>query len=166
MVSLSPLRESDFEMLYAVASDPLIWAQHPNPDRYKEDVFRNYFKGAMESGGAFIINDSKSGEVMGCSRFYDHSEEKRSIMIGYTFFSRKVWGQGHNAATKKLMLDHAFRFVDQVLFHVGEHNLRSRRAMEKLGAELIGMEEVAYFGESVKLNAVYRITKPDQPLPQ
>ena len=159
IVSLEPLLESDFDLLYAVACDPLIWAQHPNPDRYKEEVFRNYFKGAIESGGAFLIRDIGSGEVIGCSRFYDYSSAQQSVMIGYTFFSRKVWGQGHNAATKKLMLDHALRFVDQVLFHVGEKNLRSRRAMGKIGAELIGTEEVAYYGEPVKTNCVYRMVR-------
>ncbi len=159
MVSLSPLDESDFDQLYAVASDPMIWAQHPNPDRYKEEVFRNYFKGAMESGGAFLIRDMVSGNIIGCTRYYDHHPEKSSVMIGYTFFSRVVWGMGHNAATKQLMLDHAFQFVEQVLFHVGEQNLRSRRAMEKLGAELIGIEEVAYYGEPVKMNCVYRMVR-------
>ena len=159
MVTLRPLRESDWTALFAVASDPLIWEQHPNPDRYKEPVFRNYFTGAMESNGALLISDSKTGEVIGCSRYYDHLPEKSEIKIGYTFFARSTWQKGYNRATKHLMLQHAFSFVENVIFHVGEFNLRSRTAMEKLGAEMIGMEDVAYYGEAVKRNAVYRIKK-------
>lgn len=160
-VLMRPLQPSDFESLYAVASDPLIWAQHPNPDRYQRAVFSNYFKGAMESGGAYLIIDKKSDLVIGCSRFYDHEPEKRTIMIGYTFFSRTVWGQGHNHATKRLMMNYAFQFVDEILFHVGENNTRSRIAMTRLGAELLRMETVAYYGEPERVNCVFRIRKND-----
>ena len=159
LVSLRPLLESDWPALFAVASDPLIWEQHPNPDRYKEEVFRNYFRGAMESKGALLISNTQTGEVIGCSRYYDLVPEKSEVKIGYTFFVRSTWQKGFNRASKKLMLQHAFGFVDNVIFHVGEHNLRSRTAMEKLGAEMIGMEDVAYYGEAVKRNAVYRIRK-------
>ena len=159
LVTLRPLQEADWTALFAVASDPLIWEQHPNPDRYQEAVFRNYFTGAMESKGALLISDTKTGEVIGCSRFYDHFPEKTELKIGYTFFARSTWQKGFNRATKHLMLQHAFTFVDNVIFHVGEFNLRSRTAMEKLGAEMIGMEDVAYYGEAVKRNAVYRIRK-------
>lgn len=159
LVTLRPLREADWSALFAVAADPLIWEQHPNPDRYKEAVFRNYFTGALESQGALLISDTQTGEVIGCSRFYDYLPEKSEVKIGYTFFARSTWQKGFNRATKILMLQHAFQFVDNVIFHVGEHNLRSRTAMEKLGAEMIGMEDVAYYGEAVKRNVVYRIRK-------
>lgn len=158
-VTLSPLQEADWTALYAVASDPLIWEQHPNPDRWQEPVFRNYFTGAMESGGALLVRDAQSGEVVGCSRFYDYLPEKSELKIGYTFFARSTWQKGFNRATKHLMLEHAFSLVDNVIFHVGENNLRSRSAMEKLGAEYLGTEEVAYYGEAAKKNVVYRIQK-------
>jgi N-acetyltransferase len=158
-VSLEPLQEEQFEELYTVASDPLIWEQHPNPDRYKRDVFRTYFNGAMASGGAFIIRDTVSGRAIGSTRFYDHDPVKREVKIGYTFFSRDCWGKKINPQVKQLMLDHAFRYVDNVIFHVGALNKRSRIAMERLGAELIGEEEVAYFGEAPKVNVVYKIRK-------
>ncbi|MBM3456677.1 MAG: GNAT family N-acetyltransferase [Bacteroidetes bacterium] len=155
LVSLRPLSVIDFESLYAVASDPLIWEQHPNPDRYKRDVFQNYFKGAVESGGAFIVLDQHE-QVIGSTRFYDFDPAKSEIKIGYTFFARSCWGQDFNRSTKLLMLSYAFEFVNRVLFHVGASNIRSQKAMEKLGAIKIGEEEVAYYGEATRLNFVYQ----------
>jgi RimJ/RimL family protein N-acetyltransferase len=159
-VILTPLTEDDFEPLYAVASDPLIWEQHPNPDRYKRDVFGNYFKGALESGGAFLIKNADTEDVIGCTRFYDHKPELREVKIGYTFFGRSSWGKGFNRATKELMIRHAFASVDTVVFHVGVYNQRSRRAMEKLGATMEGYQDVAYYGEATRQNCVYTIQAP------
>jgi RimJ/RimL family protein N-acetyltransferase len=157
IVELVPLKQSDFEELYAVASDPLIWEQHPNPDRYKKEVFEVYFKGAIASGGAFLIKDPSTNDILGCTRFYDYNAEDRSILIGYTFFARSCWGRGINHAVKHLMLDYAFQFVDKVIFHVGANNIRSQKAMEKLGAVNLGLEEVAYYGEATRTNIVYAI---------
>ena len=160
LVILDPLKEVDFEELYAVASDPLIWEQHPNPDRYKRDVFANFFEGALQSNGAFVIRDKKNGGAIGCTRFYDYIPEKSELKIGYTFYARSCWGKGINPAVKKLMLDYAFQNVDKVIFHVGANNIRSQKAMEKLGAINLGLEEVAYFGEVTRTNIVYCIEKP------
>ncbi len=156
---LSPLKETDFEKLLQVASDPKVWEQHPNKDRYKREVFQVFFKGAVQSGGAFIIIDKNSDEILGSTRFYDFNEINNSILIGYTFYGTKSWGKNINAQVKTLMLDYIFQFVDEVLFHVGNQNFRSRKAMEKLGAIEIGQEEIAYFGEEPKTNIVYQITK-------
>jgi RimJ/RimL family protein N-acetyltransferase len=157
LVELVPLKQADFEELYAVASDPLIWEQHPNPDRYKKEVFEVYFKGAITSGGAFLIKDPSTNDILGCTRFYDFNETEKSVLIGYTFFARSCWGRGINHAVKHLMLDYAFQFVDKVIFHVGANNIRSQKAMEKLGAVNLGLEEVAYYGEATRTNIVYAI---------
>ncbi len=159
-VKLIPLQKTDFELLYDVAKDPLIWEQHPNPDRYKRDIFLNYFKGAMESNGAFLIKNHED-QVIGCTRFYDFFPEKKEIKIGYTFFSRSAWGKPYNRSTKLLMLDYAFKYVDRVIFHVGANNIRSQKAMEKLGAVKIGEELIAYYGEASRNNFVYKITKAE-----
>lgn len=156
-VLLKPLAATDFEGVYAVACDPLIWEQHPNPDRYRREVFQTYFEGALASGGALLILSSSDQAVIGCTRYYDHVPEFGVIKIGYTFFSRHCWGRGYNLATKSLMLDHAFTFVQKVIFHVGAANLRSRTAMAKLGARHIGDETVTYYGESPRLNCVFEI---------
>lgn len=161
LVLLQPLKESDFEVLYKVASDPLIWEQHPNKNRYQRVVFQNFFSGAIESNGAFLIIKKENNEVIGSSRFYDHHTEKSSVAIGYTFFSRHCWGTTYNKAVKTLMLKHAFKFVDQVVFHIGAVNIRSQKAIERLGATKIGQEEIAYYGETNNLNFIYQINKKD-----
>ncbi|MBU8882391.1 GNAT family N-acetyltransferase [Kaistella sp. DKR-2] len=158
---LIPLQENDFERLYDVASDPKVWEQHPNKERYKREVFENFFKGAIESKGAFLVVSKDSGEVLGCTRFYDFDEENSSILIGYTFYGRNSWGKNVNPQIKKVMLDYIFQYVETVIFHVGKDNIRSQIAMERLGAEKMREEEIAYFGELPKINVVYEIKKED-----
>jgi RimJ/RimL family protein N-acetyltransferase len=164
IIQLIPLQETDFSALYKVASDPLVWEQHPNKLRYQRDVFQNYFEGAMLSKGAFLIRDTKTNEVIGCSRYYDFNENENStetsVLIGYTFIGRNFWGKGYNKALKKLMLDYAFQFVEKVYFHIGAYNYRSQKAIEKIGAQKVDEFEVEYYGEESKLNFVYLITKP------
>ena len=157
LVWLEPLEQRHFEELYLVASDPLIWEQHPNPDRYKLDAFTNYFKGAMESGGAFIIRDTLSGKALGSSRYCAYDAANKEIQIGYTFFARSCWGKSINKEVKTLMLNHAFNYVDKVAFYVGANNIRSQKAMERIGGIKIREEVVAYFGEPDRLNFRYEI---------
>ncbi|RYD98345.1 MAG: N-acetyltransferase [Sphingobacteriales bacterium] len=160
-VILLPLQEADFERLYAVASDPEIWAQHPNKDRWQKEVFKVFFQGAMESKGAFKIIDKGSQDVVGSTRFYDYNAAADSIFIGYTFYARSCWGKGINQAVKKMMLDYVFRFVSKVNFHIGAENVRSQIAIDRLGARKVAEEEVAYFGEPDRLNFVYELQKED-----
>jgi RimJ/RimL family protein N-acetyltransferase len=138
LLRLRPLRSEDFHDLYAVASDPLIWEQHPSNDRYKEEVFRKFFREALESGGALIAIDSKSYNVLGSSRFHGYDQEKSEIEIGWTFLARSHWGGIYNREMKRLMLQHAFKFVDGVIFLVGPQNVRSQRAVEKIGGVRVG----------------------------
>jgi RimJ/RimL family protein N-acetyltransferase len=160
LVRLEPVTPGDFEALYAVAADELLWAQHPNKNRYQREVFAVYFQGALESGGASCVFDNVNGELIGCSRYYE-LDEPRAVSIGYTFIARRTWGLGYNRALKTLMLDHAFRFVERVVFHVGAQNFRSRRAMEKLGGQLVGEASVAYHGEPSSPNVIYEIKRSD-----
>jgi N-acetyltransferase len=157
--ALYPLQKSDFDNLYAVAADPKIWEQHPNKDRWKKDVFQTFFDGALQSNGAFRIVDRENNNTIGCTRFYDHNDKEHSIFIGYTFYDRKYWGIGINPSVKKLMLDHIFQFVTEVHFHIGANNIRSQIAIERLGANKIAEQEVAYYGEPVRLNFEYMISK-------
>ncbi|MDI9255964.1 MULTISPECIES: GNAT family N-acetyltransferase [Flavobacterium] len=158
-IQLTPLQEDDFEALYAVASDPLVWEQHPNPLRFQREVFQNFFEGAMSSQGAFLIRDTKTGEAVGSSRFYDYNKNQKSVLIGYTFLGRPFWGNGYNRALKKLMLDYAFQYVNKVYFHIGAGNIRSQKAIAKIGAVKVDEFEVDYYGEEPKLNFVYEITR-------
>jgi N-acetyltransferase len=138
LLGLRPLRPNDFHDLYAVASDPLIWEQHPVKDRYKEEVFKGFFRDALESGGALIVIDSKDRQVIGSSQFRGYDKEKSEIEIGWTFLARSHWGGIYNKEMKQLMVGHAFRFVKSVIFLVGPQNLRSRRAVEKIGGVRVG----------------------------
>ena len=159
LVKLIPLKKKDFEKLYQVASDPLIWEQHPNKNRYERIVFEKFFKDAIESGGAFLVLKKGSDEVIGGSRYYDFDEEKKLIAIGYTFLARKYWGTTYNRAIKNMMLDHAFKFVDTVIFHIGTNNIRSQKAIEKLGARKVSEIEINFPGEDERLNFVYEMDK-------
>ncbi len=138
LLELHPLRAEDFQALYTVASDPLIWEQHPIRDRYKEEVFREFFRGAMESGGAFAVIDINGERVIGSSRYKGYDPEKSEIEIGWTFLARSHWGGVYNREMKQLMLRHAFKFVKSVVFLVGPGNIRSQKAMEKIGGVRIG----------------------------
>lgn len=159
IITLQPIKKADFETLYTIASDPLIWEQHPNKDRYKRNVFETFFQGAIESKGAFLISNNATGEPIGSSRFYEIDEEKKQVAIGYTFLSRNYWGTTYNRAVKAVMLNHAFKFVNKVIFHIGANNIRSQKAIEKLGAKKISELEMEYYGEEKKLNFVYQIDK-------
>lgn len=161
LVKLVPLKEEDFESLFKVAHDPEIWAQHPNPDRYKLPVFQNFFKGALESKGAYLIFDKAGGQIIGSTRYYEPNEDEKSIFIGYTFFKKEFWGQGYNVSTKKLMLDFVFDYYDKVYFHIGSENLKSQRSIIKLKANKIREELVAYYGEPDRINFLYLINKSD-----
>ena len=164
LVIAQPLCETDFEDLYRAASDPLIWQQHPNKDRYLRNVFETYFEGAIASGGAFLVKDTKTNEIIGSSRYSDYSPASDTISIGYTFFIRSHWGTGHNYALKQLMLDHIFQYVKNVTFYIGAMNRRSQISIEKLGAVKTGEEEMSYYGEISKLNYIYTITKEQWPI--
>jgi RimJ/RimL family protein N-acetyltransferase len=129
-----PLVAADFEPLYAVASDPLLWAQHPDHLRYQLPVFQRLFEGAIASRGALTVVQRATGRIIGSSRYYELDAAKRTVCIGYTFISRDCWGGTCNGELKTLMLAHAAAFADTVWFHVGPNNHRSRRAMEKIGA--------------------------------
>lgn len=133
---LRPLTESDWSSLFAVASDRELWAGHPSHDRWQEPVFRAFFDDALEKGGALAIVDKATGTVIGSSRF--QYGEEGALEIGWSFLARAYWGQGYNVEFKRLMLEHAFRFVDRVVFRVGADNVISRKAMARIGGRLTG----------------------------
>ena len=159
-VDLRPLVPGDWSALYAVAADPLLWAQHPMSNRHEEPVFRAFFAEALASRGAMIVIERRSGAVIGSSRYYQPDPAAPEVEIGWSFLARSHWGGTTNREVKRLLLDHAFGFVDLVSFRVGEHNLRSRRAMEKIGGTLSDRESftTGSGGTSVR-HVVYEIRK-------
>ena len=159
LLSAHPLHSNDFDALYLAASDPKIWEQHPIPMRYKREVFQDFLDSALASGGALTIRDMKTHHVIGSSRYYDFDPDNSSIVIGYTFLACAYWGGSYNRELKKLMLDHAFQFVDSVHFHIGLSNRRSQIAMERIGGIKIDELDMTYHpGASIR-NYVYEIRK-------
>lgn len=156
LVRLRPLRLDDWEDLYAVASDPLVWEQHPASDRYREEVFRGFFREALESGGALLVQDAKNDRVIGSSRFHGYDEEESVIEIGWTFLARSHWGGAYNREMKELMLRYAFQFVRSVIFLIGPQNFRSQKAVEKIGALRAGSR----VDDTGKESFVFRLTAP------
>ena len=155
LVRLRPLLPDDFAVLYAVAADPLIWAQHPMSDRYKEATFKEFFREALASGGALLTIDARTGQVIGSSRYHGYDTERSEVEIGWTFLARSHWGGTYNREMKRLMLNHAFKFVNAVVFLVGPQNLRSQRALEKIG----GVRIAPRSDGSGRVSLVYQITK-------
>lgn len=160
-VLLRPLRPDDYDALYEAAKDPLIWEQHPDRDRYKPEVFREYFQSGIDSGGAFAIIDLASGRIIGSSRYWNLKPQESEVEIGWTFLERKYWGGATNRDIKRLMLRHAFQFVDRVVLIVGESNFRSQRAVEKIGGRRERMEPRPSPNGEQRMNVVFVITRED-----
>jgi N-acetyltransferase len=155
---LQPLQPSNFKALYAVAADPKIWEQHPNWDRYKEEVFKEYFDGAIASNGAFLIVHKATQEVMGCTRFYEYNAAENSVGVGFTFLATKFWGGVYNKQIKTLMFNYAFTFVDTVILHIGANNIRSQKGNERIGAKLVNVVNFNSQGKALP-HHVYAVTK-------
>lgn len=155
LLELRPLRAEDWSDLFAVAADPLIWAQHPDSDRYQEGVFRRFFADALNSGGALVAIERASGQIVGSSRFHDFEADTSVVEIGWSFLARRCWGGRYNGEMKRLMLEHAFKTVERVLFIIGPENRRSRRAVEKIGGVYVGVRPDARGRERV----VYELTR-------
>jgi RimJ/RimL family protein N-acetyltransferase len=160
LIELRPLTSEDWTDPFSVASDPLIWEQHPESDRYKEDVFKLFSREALECGGAFVIIDMKSQRIIGSTRFYGYDPQKSEIEIGWTFLARNYWGGRYNRELKHLMLAHAFKFVENVVFYVGQTNVRSQKATERIGGIKDGLVKKVYGNRPPSLNVRYVIKKP------
>ena len=160
LLELRPLQPDDWDALFAVASDPLIWEQHPSSDRYQEGVFREFFREALECGGAFVAIDRKTQTIVGSSRYFGYDAAASEVEIGWSFLARSHWGGTYNGEMKRLMLDHAFQFVGNVIFVVGPTNLRSQKALEKIGAVNIGRRDRTYADGKVLERVVFLIRKP------
>jgi RimJ/RimL family protein N-acetyltransferase len=159
---LRPMREGDYDALYAIARDPAVWEQHPVHDRWREPVFADFFMDALANRGALVVIDRAKDAIVGSSQFRIREDEDGECPeIGWTFFTPRVWGKGVNPEAKRLMLAHAFESFDRVLFRVGETNYRSRIALEKIGATRTRKTQLSQYQGRRVLHLVYELTKDD-----
>ena len=159
LVRLRPSVPEDWDALFAIASDPLIWEVHPAHDRWQEPVFRAYFDAGIASGGALTIVDKATGAVIGSSRYDNYLPEADEIEIGWTYLARAYWGGTYNREIKRLMLDHIHRFVETATFTVGEGNVRSRGAMAKIGGVLRPGIEMRLMAGEMKPHVIFEIRR-------
>ena len=161
LIILRPLKENDFDVLYEVANDPLIWEQHPQNDRHKRAVYSEFFEDSIKSKGALIVIDKLSNSTIGSTRFKPVNNAGNAVEIGWSFLSGNYWGGKYNKSMKKLMIDYAFEFVEDIVFYIGKDNIRSQKAVEKIGGQRITDTQ---FKHLVKVNGSdwsYRINKKD-----
>lgn len=163
-ITVRPVGPADWSGMFAAAQDPEIWSLHPERDRYREEVFRRFFDDAVNSGSAFAFVDNKSGAIIGSSRYHGLDTDASEIEIGWTFLVRAHWGGSFNLEIKRLMLAHAFKFVDTVVFWIGTENLRSRQAVLKIGGVLREGDWDRKVGNVVEPYVVYEIRREQMPL--
>lgn len=159
LIIMKPLDENDYEALYEVAKDPLIWEQHPCSDRYEKEVYTKFFSDSINSKGAFIIIEKSNGKLIGSTRFKKIDGSENAIEIGWSFLARDKWGSKYNKAFKRLMIDYALQHVEHVIFYVGKENIRSQKAVEKLGGKLINNPKYQRFVRNKESELTFRIGK-------
>ena len=157
LVELRPLRPNDYDSLYAVAADPLIWEQHPVKNRHEQTSFQEFFRESLASGGALIVIDAKTQRVIGSARFHDFDEDRDEVEVGWIFLARSHWGGIYNGELTRLMVKHALRFVSGVVWLAAPENVRSQRAVEKIGGVRVGSRADAGGRDSY----VYLITESE-----
>ena len=159
-LTLRPLTADDREALYAIASDPAVWEQHPIHDRWRRDVFDSFFDEGLASGGSLAVIRKSDGRIVGHTRYdkYD-AEEGGVVEIGWTFLAPALWGKGYNPEMKRAMLAHAFAEVALVEFRVGDTNYRSRNALEAIGAVRTDRYELERYQDKRVVHLVYEITR-------
>ena len=134
---LKLLNNNDFDLLYNIGKNKKIWEQHPENDRWKKEKFNIFFnKGIENKFGLYGIYDKSKNTIIGSTRYYSYSKKKKSIKIGFTFLTPEYWSSDTNLQIKTLMLGYAFKYVENIYFDIGKNNIRSIKAIEKIGASL------------------------------
>ncbi len=137
LVVLRPLHITDFDGLYKVAKDPLIWEQHPAKERYKKDQFEKIFRAFLESHATLVVLNQSTNSIIGASRYKLVPKDALAVEIGWSFLARQYWGGLYNKSVKHLMIEHAFQTMERIVFYIDQSNIRSQKAVEKVGARII-----------------------------
>lgn len=141
-VYLERLKAEDIPTLKELARDERIWEFTRTllmNDAYDEQ-FEKYIAIALNPNPflpqqSFVMRDAQTGAVMGMTRFYKVEPEHKRLNIGYTWYRPEYWGKAHNKECKLLLLQYAFETLGfrRVEFEVAHKNIRSQKAVEKIG---------------------------------
>jgi N-acetyltransferase len=140
-VYLEFLTESHREILRPLAKDERIWEFTKTllvTETYDRQ-FDNYFNEALafsaQGGQAFVIVATVGDRVIGMTRAYDLDWQVKKITIGHTWYVPEVWGKAHNKECKLMLLTYLFEGLElqRVDFKVAGQNIRSQKAVEKIG---------------------------------
>jgi N-acetyltransferase len=162
-VYLQPLTTSDIPELRTIAKDDRIWEFTKTlmvNDTY-DLQFADYINVPLnpanaETIKAFVIHDSTK-RIIGMTRYYDIDEKNKRLNIGYTWYIPEVWGKVHNKECKLLLLTYAFEQLEfnRVGFEVAHQNIRSQKAVEKIGGVREGeLRKYAYRPDGSLRNTV------------
>jgi RimJ/RimL family protein N-acetyltransferase len=141
-VYLETLQQEHMDILKSLAQDARLWEYTKTilvNDTFEEQ-FQRYMHTAFDernTGGqhSFVIRQASDNAVIGMTRFYKIEASQKRLSIGYTWYVPGVWGQVHNKECKLLLLQYVFEKLrfQRVEFEVAHQNLRSQKAVEKIG---------------------------------
>lgn len=171
IVRLSPLGMSNYKILLPIAAQDNLVQFSPSkidtPDDLKEYVQEAINDLYQKKAIPFIIFDKRKNAYAGCTRFGLINWKNKVLHIGWTWIGREFQGTGLNIQMKYLMLQYAFEVLnfDKVEFRVDERNIRSRKAIEKLGAKLEGVlrKDVLMLDGFKRSTCCYGILKEEWP---
>jgi RimJ/RimL family protein N-acetyltransferase len=162
IVCLLPLEKEHFGYLFTAASDKGLWEFIP-ADCSKPNRFNEVYNLALterEKGNhyPFIIIYKPTKEIIGSTRLFEIFPNNRKLEIGWTWITANYWGTAVNLECKFLLLKFCFEElkVRRVQIKTDELNIRSRKAIEKIGGKFEGIlrkDAVKENGES--RNAAY-----------
>jgi len=144
-VLLSPLTLGNYENLIEVASQEKL-VQYSPSDIYTPKTLKNYVEKALhqkqeKTSIPFVIFDKKKQQFAGSTRYMNINLNYKTLEIGATWIGHEFQGTGLNSQVKHLMINHAFDTMkfEKIEFRIDERNMRSRKAVEKLGGILEGI---------------------------
>ena len=144
-VQLQPLKEDHFEELVNLGNDKAIWQHIPVAMNTQFDRLQALISGMVEKGKGtqfpFAILHKASGRLIGSTRFMDMHQQHLKLEIGWTWLHPDHWGTRANPECKLLLLSHCFEVLKTRRVHLktDEHNIRSRKAIAKIGASFEGI---------------------------
>ena len=171
--SLVPLERQHEQALCQAAADGQLWdlwyTSVPRPEGMAAEIERRLGLQAEGKMMPFTVCDA-SGRVVGMTTYMNVDAPNRRVEIGYTWYRKGVQRTALNTQCKRLLLAHAFEALDCIAVEFRTHrlNTQSRRAIERLGAQLDGILRAHQIGRGgvIRDTAVYSITAPEWPVVQ